>query len=346
MRIAYGDDAGAGRPAHRSGRADDRRRRSDVALDARDGFGVRIGGLELVAGARDLLRGAQCRRRRQGGDRSGDLGIRRAAVPHGTRRARVPGGRHRGVDSAGSKPCARGSPDRARIPFDPRAPGRLIVDPRRDGGRSNRDGPAGAGHRGRSAGGPEDSGPSRPQQYASALVAMAEQVLSGGSGGSTRPRPRLYATVDVNALADHGSDAARILWSVAGRPARVSPVTTQSLLCDASVVPVLFDGSRPVGVGDAYAAVSSKLRAALVARDGGCRFPGCGAPVGWCDAHHIVPRLKGGPTTVENLVLLCRRCHRRVHRRRWKISLRDDGVMEFATHRDRFESPPHRARRE
>jgi hypothetical protein len=193
---------------------------------------------------------------------------------------------------------------------------------------------------------PEDSGPSRPQQFANALVAMAERALAGTSGGATRPRPRLYATVDINALADAGSDAARILWSLAGRPARVSPVTTQTLLCDATVVPVLFEGSHPVGVGDAYAPISSKVRAALITRDAGCRFPGCGAPVGWCDAHHIVPRLKGGSTTLENLVLLCRRCHRRVHRRRWRIRLRDDGVMEFATHRDRFESPPGRARRE
>ena len=118
------------------------------------------------------------------------------------------------------------------------------------------------------------------------------------------------------------------------------------LACDASVVPVVFDGARPVAVGDAAAPISSKLRAALVARDGGCRFPGCGAPVAWCDAHHIRARIHDGPTVIDNLVLLCRRCHRTVHRHRWRISVRDDGVMEFTRRSETYASSPRAMRRE
>jgi Domain of unknown function (DUF222)/HNH endonuclease len=195
--------------------------------------------------------------------------------------------------------------------------------------------------------GPQGDGPTRPQQHLQALVAMAEQTLNGGSTTTTRPRPRLIATVDVQALADGAtSKAAAILWSLAGRPARITPLTSEVLACDATVTPVFFKGARPVAVGDAKSPISSALRTALIARDGGCRFPGCKAPVAWCDAHHIRARINHGPTVIDNLMLLCRRCHRLVHRRRWTISLRDDGVMEFRWNATMFESSPHTRRRE
>lgn len=55
-------------------------------------------------------------------------------------------------------------------------------------------------------------------------------------------------------------------------------------------------------------------RRALGIRDRGCRAPGCTAPVGWCDAHHIVPWSEGGPTDISNGILLCPFHHHEVHR--------------------------------
>ncbi|MGZ4139253.1 MAG: HNH endonuclease signature motif containing protein, partial [Actinomycetota bacterium] len=136
------------------------------------------------------------------------------------------------------------------------------------------------------------------------------------------------------------------LWALAGRPAGLTPLATEALLCDSTVVPVLFQGARPVAVGDASSPVSQKLRSALVARDGGCRFPGCRAPVAWCDAHHIRARIHDGPTTIDNLILLCRRCHRRVHRFRWRIELGPDGSITFTRRGQTYSSSPRAARRE
>ena len=59
--------------------------------------------------------------------------------------------------------------------------------------------------------------------------------------------------------------------------------------------------------------VPASLRRALVVRDGGCRFDACDRPAAWTDAHHIVHWAGGGPTSLSNLVLLCRRHHRAVH---------------------------------
>jgi len=107
---------------------------------------------------------------------------------------------------------------------------------------------------------------------------------------------------------------------------------------------VVFESGPPIAVGDATDPVSSKMRTALIARDAGCRFPGCHAPVSWCDAHHIRARIKDGPTVIDNLIMLCRRCHRRVHRFRWQITMRDDGSVEFNRRGHTYASSP--ARRE
>jgi hypothetical protein len=85
--------------------------------------------------------------------------------------------------------------------------------------------------------------------------------------------------------------------------------------CDASVMRVVMAGtSEPLDVGRRTALISAALRRAVIIRDGHCRFPGCDRPHTWCDAHHVVHWADGGPTSLENLMLLCRRHHRLIHR--------------------------------
>jgi hypothetical protein len=38
---------------------------------------------------------------------------------------------------------------------------------------------------------------------------------------------------------------------------------------------------------------------ALIARDGGCSFPGCDHPPEWCERHHIVEWVNGGETNLD-----------------------------------------------
>jgi hypothetical protein len=51
----------------------------------------------------------------------------------------------------------------------------------------------------------------------------------------------------------------------------------------------------------------------IVARDVHCIWPGCDIPAAWAEAHHVWHWADGGPTSVDNGVLLCGRHHDRVH---------------------------------
>ncbi|HEV8395715.1 MAG TPA: HNH endonuclease signature motif containing protein [Vicinamibacterales bacterium] len=70
------------------------------------------------------------------------------------------------------------------------------------------------------------------------------------------------------------------------------------------------DGSI-LDVGRRTRTVPTAIRRALTTRDACCRFPGCTARR--CDAHHITHWGDGGPTSLDNLMLLCRRHHTLVH---------------------------------
>lgn len=63
------------------------------------------------------------------------------------------------------------------------------------------------------------------------------------------------------------------------------------------------------------------IRRAVIVRDRSCRFPGCGRPHAWCDAHHVVHWAEGGATSIGNLLLLCRRHHRLVHEGRFSLEI-------------------------
>ena len=80
---------------------------------------------------------------------------------------------------------------------------------------------------------------------------------------------------------------------------------------------------QPLEVGRTSRVVSAAQRAALVVRDGGCAGRLRPAPA-WCEAHHLVHWLHGGPTDLENLAL-CRAHHRAVHEGGWRLARDPDG---------------------
>ncbi|MGH2529673.1 MAG: DUF222 domain-containing protein [Actinomycetota bacterium] len=124
-------------------------------------------------------------------------------------------------------------------------------------------------------------------------------------------RPHVTIMVDLEAL--EGRAGFRCEMGDAGT---VTAETARRWACDASIARVITMGrSEPLEAGRRSPVVPASLRRAVVVRDGGCRFPGCGRPHGWCDAHHVQHWADGGPTSLSNLVLLCRPHHRLIHQR-------------------------------
>jgi HNH endonuclease len=84
---------------------------------------------------------------------------------------------------------------------------------------------------------------------------------------------------------------------------------------------------RVVEIGARTRTIPPALRRALHHRDRGCRFPGCGVRFG--QGHHIRHWAQGGPTTLSNLAMLCRRHHRAVHEEGYLLDRQPDGELRF-----------------
>ena len=67
--------------------------------------------------------------------------------------------------------------------------------------------------------------------------------------------------------------------------------------------------------------------AALIARDGGCSFPGCDRSPEWSQRHHITSWINGGKTDLNNLTLLCVYHHHNF--RGWTCHINPDGIPEW-----------------
>ncbi|MDE0121266.1 MAG: DUF222 domain-containing protein [bacterium] len=109
--------------------------------------------------------------------------------------------------------------------------------------------------------------------------------------------------------------------------------------CQGRVVPSVFDTrGQPLWVGMSKRLATRPQRLALIARDRGC--VGCGADPAWCQAHHIVPWEADGPTDIDNLVLLCSRCHHQVHDDGWRIQQTPDGKRSLRPPAKGHRPPP------
>jgi hypothetical protein len=160
--------------------------------------------------------------------------------------------------------------------------------------------------------GAEPDGRTPAQRRADALG----EICRGWLDRDDRPqvageRPHLSVTVPFAALTAGGTATAELEHT-----GPIGSTTLRTLSCDASVARVVVGPrSEPLDVGRRTQVVPPAMRRAVVVRDRHCRFPGCDRPQSWCDAHHIVHWADGGRTSLENLVLLCRRHHRLTHRR-------------------------------
>jgi uncharacterized protein DUF222/HNH endonuclease len=161
---------------------------------------------------------------------------------------------------------------------------------------------------------------------AAAAAGMATTAHPTPISGSRAERYQVVLHVEAATLTKHEEPGQSELED----GTRVTAETARRLACDASRVEVhhAADGSI-LDVGRRTRTVPPALRRALESRDRGCRFPGCG--LRFTDAHHIEHWGDGGATTLNNLVLLCRRHHRRVHEDGYRVCSDKSGQIVFFT---------------
>ncbi|MGW9551596.1 DUF222 domain-containing protein [Citricoccus zhacaiensis] len=165
-------------------------------------------------------------------------------------------------------------------------------------------------------------------------------------GGS---RPQVLVTIDYQTLAGQfrerqatvSPEATGHLLSQAAYTGPVSPARIRQLACDSDLIPIVLGGKGEVlDVGRSQRLFTRKLRRAITARDGGCAAPDCSIFAPWCEAHHIQHWEHGGPTSVDNGVLLCSHHHHAVHAGAWEIQV-VDGIPWFipARYHDPTQTP-------
>jgi hypothetical protein len=156
---------------------------------------------------------------------------------------------------------------------------------------------------------------------------------------SARRADALVALCSSRIEADDDADRATVVVHVrAGAEAMgadveagpvLHPETAKRLLCEARVQTVIEDASgTPMRLGRMTRQPSAAMLRQLRYRDGGCTFPGCGSQR-FAKAHHVAWWRDGGPTDLENLVLVCSFHHKLVHEHGWRIARTPDGPVRW-----------------
>jgi hypothetical protein len=153
-----------------------------------------------------------------------------------------------------------------------------------------------------------------------AFVAAAQGLeeiaaAAAADGAAVHPPPvQVEVHVDADLLTRMRAEADRDLSRCHVQEGSAVPLAVvERLACDGGVrLTTHGSDGRTLDVGRRRRRPSSRQAQALVRRDRGCAVPGCGR-TRFLHAHHVVFWSRGGPTALDNLVLLCGDHHRALH---------------------------------
>jgi hypothetical protein len=165
-----------------------------------------------------------------------------------------------------------------------------------------------------------------------ALVGVAQKSLDSETLPTAHGlKPRVAVTVDWEKL------KAGVGTATLETGEQLSVAAVRRLACDADIVRIVLDKDGvPLDVGRANRLVTMGIWLALIARDKHCAFPGCTRPPIACDAHHVESWIDGGPTSLGNMVLLCKAHHTIIHSTPWQVRINPHD------HKPEFKPPPGR----
>ena len=123
-------------------------------------------------------------------------------------------------------------------------------------------------------------------------------------------------SADITIVQHLDADGTAAFAEVAG-----GGVIPQSVLeehfCDARITGVVFSSEGvPLWHGHAKRPATKAQMNALRARYGACG--GCGTDMWICQGHHVEAVSRGGPTNIDNMMLVCWACHQKIHHHGWR----------------------------
>jgi hypothetical protein len=170
-----------------------------------------------------------------------------------------------------------------------------------------------------------DERPTFGQQMAEAFCTLIEKI----------PADKLPDTAGVGAVMTVNIELASLIDGIkAGTLStgcRISAGEARRMACELRLLPMVFNGKPlPLDCGREQRLFNRAQRRAAERRDNGCTFPGCDRPPSWCVGHHARRRwAEGGPTNLQDIVLICPHHHRVVHADDWEVWFADDGYPEY-----------------
>ena len=211
-----------------------------------------------------------------------------------------------------------------------------------ESGRGSKEDRGGVSQNGKSGDASQAGGEVRPAESARLSLTSGGDDSSGTIGGddSSRTigggkcgcggRPSADITI-VQHLSADGTDAFAEIAGGGVIPASV----LEEYFCNARIKGVVFSHEGlPLWHSHAKRLATKAQMSALRALYGACG--GCGADMWVCQGHHIRPVSQGGPTNIDNMMLLCWACHQKVHHHGWRVVPDGRGLHTIA--------PPERIR--
>ncbi|MGZ4616864.1 MAG: HNH endonuclease signature motif containing protein, partial [Actinomycetes bacterium] len=134
----------------------------------------------------------------------------------------------------------------------------------------------------------------------------------------------VVVTLSWNALTDWYATAGLDTGGV------VSAGEARRLMCSAGILPAVLGGASEVlDLGREQRLFSKAQRRAVNLRQPECTAAGCSRAAAQCEAHHLVPWSRGGPTDLAHAANLCPWHHHRAHDPRYDLRRHPDGSLSF-----------------
>ncbi|QPZ39175.1 HNH endonuclease signature motif containing protein [Paramicrobacterium chengjingii] len=150
------------------------------------------------------------------------------------------------------------------------------------------------------------------------LIGSGHRASVTGAG-SRRAQTEVIVTTTLDEL----RNGSGVGWAN-GADEPLGPITTERILCDEGYRRMLLgDNGEALWLGHTQRAFSPQQKLAIAARDETCAWPECDMPADWCEVHHAKHWSQGGPTDIDDGLLLCSAHHHMLHAQNWVISMQD-----------------------